>query len=658
MIVGTAGHVDHGKTRLIQALTGVDTDRLKEEKARGITIDLGFAYLPDERGGMIGFVDVPGHERLVHTMLAGAAGIDFALLVVGADDGVMPQTREHLQILDLLGVARGLIVLSKADLADEARRAAIEADIRAALAGARLAESDVLAVSALTGEGLAELRARLLREAATRASRPAEAPFRFTVDRAFTLAGAGTVVTGTVVSGRVGVEDVVTVLPGGIKARVRSLHVSNRAAAEGLAGERCALNLAGAELSREALARGCWLVDPARADQTPRFDMAFTLLESEPRAMGQWTPVHVHVGASAAAGRVVVLADEPLRPGESGWVQIVLPAALPVRHGDRVVLRDTSATRTIGGGRVLDPRAPARKRRAPERQARLAAFAGEDPAEALAQLVAIEPGFEEIDAFARDWSLPAAAIDTLVARLDLLTLLAGAARYVVGRDRWRDVAEAVETRLAAFHADNPEQPGMAAEHVRLALRPPLPRPLFGAVAARLARDGIVAIHGHWLHLPGHEARLGVEDARLWARIRPLIEGERFKPPRVRDIATALGVPEQTVRRTCKALVRVGELTEVAHDHFFARAVVAEMASIAASLSTPERPEFSASAFRDQLDNGRKVAIQILEFFDRHGLTLRRGDVRRAVKDPSLVFGPPDPLRSRQSNSTERQRADA
>jgi len=651
MIVGTAGHVDHGKTRLIHALTGVGTDRLKEEKARGITIDLGFAYVPDERGGMIGFVDVPGHERLVHTMLAGAAGIDFALLVVAADDGVMPQTREHARILDLLGVARGLVVIAKADLADDARRAAVAAEIRAALAGTALAPIDIVPVSALTGEGIASLRARLAREAATRSNRPEAAPFRFTVDRAFTLAGTGTVATGTIVSGRVGVDDVVTVLPAGIKARVRSLHVSNRVAAEGVAGARCALNLAGAELTRAALARGAWLVDPARADQTPRFDMAFTLLESEPRAMGQWTPVHVHIGASAMLGRVVLLGDDPLRPGESGLVQIVLPTPLPARHGDRVVLRDTSATRTIGGGRVLDPRAPARKRRAPERQARLAALASADPAEALARLVAISPGFEDLDVFARDWSLPAAAVEPLVARLDLTTLSAGPIRYGVDRARWRDVARAVESRLAAFHADNPEQPGMAAEHVRLALRPVLPRPLFGAVAATLSREGVVAIHGHWLRLPKHVARLGTEDARLWARIRPLIEADRFRPPRVRDIGVALGVPEQTARRACKALARVGELTEVAPDHFFTRAVVAEMAALAASLSTPEHPEFSASAFRDRLDNGRKVAIQILEFFDRHGLTLRRGDVRRAVKDPALVFGPTNPIGSRATSKT-------
>ena len=643
MIVGTAGHVDHGKTQLIRALTGVDTDRLKEEKARGITIDLGFAYIADGQGGMIGFVDVPGHERLVHTMLAGAAGIDFALLVVAADDGVMPQTREHLQILDLLGLTRGLIVLSKADLADAARRDALMAEIRAACAGTGLGHSDILPVSSLTGEGIDALRARLLLECAGQANRAADAPFRFTVDRAFTLAGTGTVVTGTVVAGRVAVDDVVTILPSGIKARVRSLHVSNQAARTGSAGERCALNLAGADVTKQALARGCWLVDPARASQTLRFDMAFTLLATEPRALAQWTPVHVHCGASGMLGRVVLLADDPLRPGEQGLVQIVLPEPLPVRHGDRVVLRDTSATRTIGGGRVLDPRAPARKRRSPQRVARLGAVAGNDPALALSRLVAIDPGFEDLSAFAEDWSLPAAEVERLTASLQVMSLSAGPTRFVTAADRWRDLTQTIQGVLAAFHEQKPELPGMAIDHVRLALRSGLPRPLFAAIATRLARDGILALQSHWLRLPTHSARLGPDDALLWTRIKPLIERERFKPPRVRDLGVALKVAEQSIRRTCKALVRVGELTEVAHDHFFPRVVVAEMARIAAHLSTPEKPEFSASDFRDQLDNGRKVAIQILEFFDREGLTLRRGDVRRTVKDPALVFGTPDGL---------------
>lgn len=641
MIVGTAGHVDHGKTQLIRALTGVDTDRLKEEKARGITIDLGFAYIPDGRGGMIGFVDVPGHERLVHTMLAGAAGIDFALLVVAADDGVMPQTQEHLQILDLLGLTRGLIVLSKADLAGNSRRETLTAEIRAACARTGLAGRDILPVSSLTGEGISDLRARLLDEAAIQTGRALSAPFRFTVDRAFTLAGAGTVVTGTVISGRIGVDDVVTILPSGIKARVRSLHVSNHAAAAGHAGERCALNLAGAGVTKQALARGCWLVDPARASQTPRFDMTFTLLATEPRALEQWTPVHVHCGASSLPGRVVLLADGPIGPGQQGLVQIVLPGPLPVRHGDRVVLRDTGATRTIGGGLVLDPRAPARKRRSPQRLARLGAMAGDDPALALSRLVAIDPGFEDLSAFAEDWSLLPEEAGRLLERLSLMSLPAGPVRFVATSERWAQITQALKGVLATFHDLKPELPGMAIDHVRLALRREFPRPLFAAIAARLARDGVVALQSHWLRLPGHSARLGPDDALLWTRIKPLIERERFKPPRVRDLGTALGVAEQKVRRTCKSLVRVGELTEVAHDHFFPRAAVAEMAGIAARLSTPEKPDFSASDFRDQLDNGRKVAIQVLEFFDREGLTLRRGDVRRTVKDPALVFGTPD-----------------
>jgi selenocysteine-specific elongation factor len=420
------------------------------------------------------------------------------------------------------------------------------------------------------------------------------------------------------------------------------LHVSNRAADTGVAGERCALNLAGAEVSKQALARGSWLVEPGFASQTTRFDMSLDLLESEPRPLAQWTSVHVHCGASAMLGRVVLLGQDRLAPGGRSLAQIVLPGPLPVRHFDRIVLRDTSAVRTIGGGRVLDPRAPARKRQTPERLARLEALDDGDPAAALSKLAAIDPGFEDLSAFAQDWPLDDGGADTLAAGLGLLLLQAGAQRFAVEPGRLRRVADAIKAVLTTFHAEHPELPGMAIEHVRLALAAGLSRPLFQSIVAKLTADGRLTLHGHWLRLPGHQAKLGEEDEKLWRRMRPLIAKDPFKPPRVRDLAMTMDVPEQTVRRACKALVRMGELIEVAHDHFFQRATVAAMAQIAAKLSRPEKPEFSASEFRDQLENGRKVAIQILEFFDRHGLTLRRGDVRRTVKDPSMVFGMPNP----------------
>ncbi|HRO16509.1 MAG TPA: selenocysteine-specific translation elongation factor, partial [Paracoccus sp. (in: a-proteobacteria)] len=338
MIVGTAGHIDHGKTALVRALTGVQTDRLAEEQARGITIELGFAYADLGGGSVTGFVDVPGHERLIHTMLAGAGGIDLALLVVAADDGVMPQTREHLAILDLLGIGRGIVALTKADLADDARRAEVADQIAAALEGTALAGAPVIPVSALTGEGIEALKAALAQAEAETAARATDARFRLTVDRSFTLKGTGTVVTGTVQSGRVAVGDAVIVSPAGIPARVRGIHAQNRPASEGVAGQRCALNLAGERVSREAIHRGDVVLDPALHVPTDRIDASLRVLGSEPRPVSTWFPARLHVGAAEVGARIVPLGDA-VAPGGRGLVQLVLDRPIAAAVGDRFILR-------------------------------------------------------------------------------------------------------------------------------------------------------------------------------------------------------------------------------------------------------------------------------------------------------------------------------
>jgi len=637
MIVGTAGHVDHGKTTLVHALTGIDTDRLKEEKARGITIDLGFAYMPGPAEEPIGFVDVPGHERLVRTMVAGAAGIDFALLVIAGDDGVMPQTREHLEILELLGLTRGVVAVTKCDRIDDERRGTVAGEIAAALAGTPFAGAELVFLSSRTGEGIDTLRDRLAAAAATGVERRRDGIFRLPVDRAFNLAGVGTVVTGTALSGRVAVGDEVTVMPGNRRARVRSLHAQNREAATGQAGERCALALAG--IGKDEVGRGAWVCGGSDTEDTRRFDADLSLLAGEPRPLRDWTPVHFHCGASDVAARVVVLAGDGLAPGQRQPVQIVLDQPLPLRHGDLFVLRDQSGQRTIGGGTVLDPRAPQRKRRSPDRMARLDALRSADPADALRALLALDPGFEDLRAFAADRGLAAEQAEALRTRLSLPVLRAGETGFVHLEARWTRIQDAVATLLAGFHADNPELPGIAGERLRLTLAPVLPKPLFAAVRERLAAEKRIALQGHWVRLPSHVAELGAEDRRIATLMTPMIAEERFRPPRVRDIGQALSFSETSVRRACKALVRTGELVEVAHDHFFLRGSVVEMAEIAATLTRASATGlFTAAEFRDRLDNGRKVAIQILEYFDRHGLTLRKGDLRRVVKAPDLIFG--------------------
>ena len=639
MIVGTAGHVDHGKSSLVRALTGIDTDRLKAEKARGITIDLGFAYMPGTAGDTIGFVDVPGHERFVRTMVAGAAGIDFALLVVAGDDGPMAQTREHLEILDLLDLSRGLIAITKSDRIDEARRTAVAREIAEAVAGSTLAKAEMLFVSSVTEEGIETLRAKLREAALARTERDLDGIFRMSVDRAFTLDGVGTVVTGTALAGCIRTGDEVTVLPLGRKARVRSLHAQNHETPQGLAGERCALALSGGGLGKDDVPRGTWICGEKEAGQTSRFDAETRLLAGVTRTLGQFTPVHLHCGASDVGARVTVLADQPLRPGTTGLAQILLDRPLPLRRGDRFVLRDQSAQHTIGGGRVLEPRAPLRRRRGPERLARLDALRAFDHARSLKRLLALAPGFEDMTAFSADGGLTDGQALSLRADLDLAALKVGTATFVYMPSRWTDLVAEIATMLAAFHAENPELPGIAGERLRLIFLPPLPKPLFVAICDRLVAEKRLSIQGHWIKLPGHVAQLSAEDRVLEAKMRPLIAAQRFRPPRVRDIGTELTVPETIVRRTCKALVQTGAFMELAHDQFFLRETVVEMAHIADDLArTSPTNHFTAAEFRDRVNNGRKVAIQILEIFDRHGLTRRDGDLRRVIKAPELIFG--------------------
>ncbi len=379
MIIGTAGHIDHGKTALVRALTGVDTDRLPEEKARGITIDLGYAYQPLDSGETLGFVDVPGHERLVHTMVAGAIGIDFVLLVVAADDGPMPQTHEHVQVLDLLGLARGAVALTKIDRVPVERASEASAEIRQFLSATGLAESPIFPVCALTGEGIGDLRHYLQDAARQTPARSGGERFRLAVDRSFTLMGIGTVVTGTVHNGSVRVGDRLLISPSGREARVRGIHAQNQPAECGEAGQRCALNLAGPDLHRQDIHRGDWVLDAALHVPTARLDVELRVLAAEEQPLRHWTPVHCHLGAADVTGRVAVLEGEAIAPGAAGLAQLVLDHPVAALHGDRFILRDQSASRTLGGGRVLDVAPPARGRRKPQRLELLRAFAHPNP---------------------------------------------------------------------------------------------------------------------------------------------------------------------------------------------------------------------------------------------------------------------------------------
>ncbi len=621
MIIGTAGHIDHGKTTLVKALTGVDCDRLKEEKARGITVDLGYAYTPT-----LGFIDVPGHEKLIHNMLAGATGIDFALLVIAADDGPMPQTREHLEIAELLGITRGAVALTKIDAASADRQQQAKAEITELLAGTALAGVPIFPVAATTGQGIAELRTHLENAAMAAQGRPASGGFRLAIDRCFTLSGAGTVVTGTAFAGTVRVGDQLRLSPADKPVRVRSLRAQDAPAEAGSAGQRIALALAGIE--KADVARGMWLLAPPLHAPARRFDARVRVLSGQP-PLKHWTPVHLHLGAEDVPARLALLDTDEIPPGGSAWAQLTLEREIGALAGDRFILRDAGARHTIGGGQVLDIVPPHRKKRSPERLAMLAALADPDPAVALQLAAEQQPAGVDVTSYALNRNLARADLADLCQRLQFKVI--GDTAFAPAR--WAALESKLLAALAAEHERAPDLTGVERDRLRRLTLPTLSRPAFDALLAAPLADGRIAQTNAWLHLPEHRVQLAAADRDLWQTLKPLLDAQPYNPPRVRDIAKATGLAEDTVRALFKRIARHGDAWPVAHDHYFTAATVADLARRVAALN--QRDGYARAApLRDEIGGGRKVAIHILEFFDRIGYT-------RRVRDTHVLRGNPE-----------------
>ena len=622
MLIGTAGHIDHGKTSLIKRLTGRNTDRLPEEIKRGISIELGYAYVP-VGNDVVGFVDVPGHERFVHTMLAGATGIDFALLVVAADDGVMPQTDEHLDILMLLGIEAGAIALTKVDAVPAARAEEVTAQLAARTRATAAAAWPVFPVSSLTGDGVDALRLHLEERAARWAARPATGHFRMAVDRCFTLPGVGTVVTGTVHTGQIEPGKGVALVPGphgALEARVRSVHAQDRPAERGAAGQRCALALVG--LEKAEIARGMWVQDAGLSNVTERVDATLRLSPREAKALATGTTVHFHLGTSDAMGRIAVLDGARIEPGADALVAITLDRPLAACRGDRFVVRDASARRTIGGGAVLDVTplgaAARRGRRAPARLQLLSSMRDDSPVFALQAWLAQQP--VPLARLASAWNLRGTELDALLQDAGARV----AADIAFAAAHWNRLRSEVVATIEATHRREPEMPGVEQLKLRRAVAPALDPDAFGAVVEELLGEAALVRRGAFLALPSHKAELGKDQRVRLERIKPLLVDRKFEPPRVRDIARETGIPEVEVRNLLRTVARVGDVTLVALDHFFLTAAVVQLADIAAELSQ-QHGAARAAEFRDRIGTGRKLAIQILEFFDRAGYTHRVRD---------------------------------
>ena len=657
MIIGTAGHIDHGKTALVRALTGIDTDRLKEEKERGITIELGFAYQPvDEQqpdGPRLGFVDMPGHERFIHTMLAGATGIGLALLVVAADDGVMPQTREHLQILQLLHLKQGTVALTKIDAVSPERVAEVTRQLKELLTGTFLSDAPVFACSAHSGTGISELRA-FLHEAARAwhgarvAGRSTDAGerinhyFRLAVDRSFSIEGRGTIVTGTVHDGMVSVGDMLQILPSTrhgkpLTARVRGLHAFNRVAEHGRIGERVALNLAG--IDRSEIHRGDWAVAEPVSHRSDRLAVHLRLLP-DAKPLKHWTPVHVHTGAAHVLARVALLEGDALQPGTSMLAELSLETALHLCHGDHAVLRDASAQATIAGCTVLDVFPPLRGKRSEERLNLLHALhqagSGGDVSdrEALAAVLASEARGVNLSAFAANRNLKESALPALLMQMEATQLRTSAGLYACAPLRWQAMQDKVIAELEQFHQREPDIAGVERERLRRKSLPTLTPEPFAALVQSLVDDGSVLVaQGRFIALPGHKVAFSAAEQLNWEKVLPLLMAEPFQPPRVRPLAKEIGIAEDEMRRLMGKSARLGLTYRVAHDHYYLTAAVKELAGHVAALTEADGVA-KAAPFRDRIATGRKLAIQILEFFDTIGYT-RRIREHHVIRQPEM-----------------------
>ncbi|HEX3414256.1 MAG TPA: selenocysteine-specific translation elongation factor [Stellaceae bacterium] len=640
MILATAGHIDHGKTALIRALTGVDADRLPEEKRRGLTIDLGFAYatLPD--GTELGFVDVPGHERFLSNMLAGVLSIDRVLLVVAADDGPRPQTLEHLDILELIGIQEITGVVTKIDRVERGRTEAVAVETGALLAAAGFSRPAIFPVSSRTGEGIAALAGHLHKsaQAAARSRGAASAAglFRMPIDRAFTLPGIGLVVTGTIAAGTVAPGDRLMLSPQGTPVRVRGLHGHNRPIEAAAAGERCAINVVAAFPEGGEPRRGDWILAAERHAPTPRLDLSLHVSRYAEAPLRDGLPVHLHLGTTDIVGRVAVLGSREIAPGESGCVQLDLEHPVGALCGDRAVLRDHAARHTLAGGRVIDPFAPRRGRRQPARLAVLGALATMDPAQALARLLAVE-GVVDLTKFALARNLAPSELDRLIEAGGFLRVGPARAPVAVTSERLAALGHKIVGALGAWHQAQPDALGPSRPALIMQLRLAAPEAALEAALAELAGAGRVVRQGPIWRLPEHEPRLTRSDERLWERVRPLLAEADLRVPRIRELAAALGLEPTAVERLLNRAERLGRVARVADNRFFLPETLAHLAEIARELadSSPEGT-FTAATFKDHCGLGRNVTIQILEYLDKMGATRRIGDTRIVLRG-SEVF---------------------
>lgn len=630
VVLGTAGHIDHGKTSLVRALTGIDTDRLKEEKERGITIELGFAHLLLPSGIDLAIVDVPGHERFVKNMVAGASGIDFVLLAVAADEGVMPQTREHLEICTLLGVQTGLVALTKADTVDSEFLELARDDVETLVRGTFLEGASLIPVSSVTREGLPDLVARLDEIAQTIPQRTAKGLFRLPVDRVFTMKGFGTVVTGTAVSGSVRRDEEVEVVPRGKTGKVRGLQVHGKAVDRAYAGQRTALNLAGFDV--EDIARGDTVTHPDTVEPTHMLDARLALLASATQPLGRRSRLRLHVGTQDVPALVALLEGEELRPGEIGYIQIRSREKVVACPGDRFVLRAFSPAVTVGGGVILDHQPPRHKGSEQGLLDTLEVLAGGTPEERLGAFLRVRgPRGLNPQGAQACLGVPLEEARNLLQA----AVRAGQALVTDRKGQWHHHAEEVEALeekalsiLARHHQENPLRRGLGTEELRTKLPRYLNPRLIGYVLDRLEQNGLVIREGDTVRRADFTIQLSADDEGLRRQVLGVVSTREYEAPSLEEAAAAVGEDPRALRPVLEYLVERGELIRTKEGFYFQASLLSALTTEVIELLR-KRGEIGVADIKELTGTTRKYTIPLLEYLDGQKITARRGDVRVA-----------------------------
>lgn len=629
MILATSGHVDHGKSSLVKALTGSDTMRLPEEKKRGLTIDLGFAYQTFADGEVIGFVDVPGHEKFIRNMVAGVTGIESVLLVVAADDGVMPQTSEHLVILELLEVKSLTVAVTKIDAVSEERAAEVSLQIEELLSSRGYDDVEIFCVSSLTGQGIDALKGHLVDLAKKRRPIDADHNFRMPIDRSFTLSGAGIIVTGTAIAGSVQVGDRLTISPSGIGVRVRSIRAQNARAERGLAGERLGINIAGIGLKlTDVLGRGQTLTAPAAHVSTKRFHARVRLLDTEARPLRSRSKVHLHIGTADVVATVVPLERDAMLPGAASLVQVDCEQEIAPLWGDKFLLRDASASRTIGGGSVVDPLPAMEGRRAPGLLNALRAMELKDPSLSIRALADETIEGVDVGAFERGRNLRTIASQA-IRKLPLKWVEADDRLVAFSARNWEELCDRAVKALADFHIKNPDLPGLSVHQLRKKIAMDFDWSVFSACARTMVRMELFQFRGTYLQLPHYEASLDVKEEASWDKIMRILDVDSNCPPRVVEIASELEMQPDKVRNLLVKASKCGHVIPVAPNRYFLPKTMERVSKIRDELAM--RRELSVIGFKDAAEIGRNLAVILLEYWDSIGVTRRRGNYRMVVR---------------------------